>query len=237
MGIILLGLVGGNYLVFRAIMKDGRLGAAKYGPMDRRPMAANVPLSQAVVDTGREFTETNGIVRMNATGFTRLTGAWKAVKDDGRNVMRMSGPDGRMSEGRHMYLSYRIRFTTPGRYRLWGLMRSAGTESTDDVGVYWNREPRGESREDYELKVESTNYAWSATFKNLPPPETEALRPNNRDFAENGLPVEKPGTYTLYIAKGEEPFNPDHTAGTDADFFAFDQFVLKNLALGDSPPE
>lgn len=106
-------------------------------------------------------------------------------------------------------------------------MRSAGTKATDDVWVYWNREPRDERREDYELKVENTQYAWSSTFKDLPPPEPPSKRPKNRDFAEAGYPVSAPGVYTLYIAKGEEPFGPEHTVGTDADFYAFDSFILR----------
>lgn len=234
-GVFLIGGIFGNYLVYRAIKKDGRFNATKYGPMDRRPMPGNNPLSQAVVDTGREFRETNGIVRFAAAHFSRMTGAWKTTKDNDRNVMRMSGPDGQMFEGRHMYLAYRIHFTTPGRYRLWGLMRSSGTTTTDDVWIYWNREPRGERREDFELKVGTTNYVWSATFKDRPPPEADSERPKNRAFAALGFPVEKPGTYTLYIAKGEEPFHPDQTVGTDADFFAFDQFVLKHFDLADTP--
>lgn len=237
LGVFLIGGIFGNYLVYRAIKKDGRFNATKYGPMDRRPMPGNNPLSQAIVETRREFTETNGIVQFDATGFSRMTGAWKTTKDDGRNVMRMSGPDGQILEGRHMYLAYRIHFETPGRYRLWGSMRSTGTEATDDVWVYWNREPRGENREDYELKVTSTNYVWSATFKDMPPPELDSERPKNRDFAENGFPVEKPGTYTLYIAKGEEPFHLDRSVGTDGDFFAFEQFALKHVDLDDGPPD
>lgn len=236
-GVLLIGLIGGNYLVYRAIKKDARYQATEFGPMDRGPLPGNIPLAQRVVDTGRELTETNGVVRFGAEQFTRMTGAWTTVTDDGRVVMRMNGPDGNMIEGRHMYLSYRIRFNTPGRYRLWGLMRSTGTEATDDVWVYWNREPRGQEREDYELKVASTNYAWGAAFKDLPPPEPETKRPRNRDFAENGLPVNEPGTYTLFIAKGEVSFSPDHKPGTDADFFSFDAFVLKNVELGDSAPE
>lgn len=130
-----------------------------------------------------------------------------------------------------MYLAYRIHFTKPGRYKLWGLMRSTGTRATDDVWVYWNREPDGDNREDFELKVENTTYTWSKTFKDLPPPEPDTKRPKNRDFAENGFPVPAPGVYTLYISKGEEPFGPNHSIGTDDDFYAFDKFVLNHVDI------
>ena len=171
--------------------------------------------------------ERDGQVEFEAEDATRTTGAWRQVADGDRIVMRMNGPDGGMFEGRHMYLAYEIEFSTPGRYRLHGLMRSAGTKATDDVWVYWNREPGGDSREDFELKVESIDYAWSHTFKDLPLPEPPSKRPKNRDFAERGLPVDAPGRYTLFIAKGEEPFGPEHTIGTDADFYAFDRFALR----------
>ncbi len=190
-----------------------------------------------------EFREKDGQVVMEAEHYSAMTGNWKKRKEpDGRVVMRMSGPDGNMFAGRHMYLAYRIHFTTPGRYRLWGLMRSTGTKATDDVWVYWNREPQGESREDYELKVERTDYAWSATFKDLPPPEPATKRPKNRDYAEKGFPVPAPGVYTLYIAKGEEPFGPNHSIGTEDDFYAFDRFILYHAArdqapTGNGPPE
>ena len=237
LGVLLIGFIGGNYLVYRSIKKEAQYQPTQFGPMDRMPLPGNVPLGQRIVDTGREHVETNGVVRFGAEEFTRMTGAWQPVKDDGRTVMRMNGPDGNMFEGRHMYLSYRIKFNTPGRYRVWGLMRSTGTPATDDVWIYWNREPQGQQREDYELKVSSTNYTWSSTFKDIPEPAPKSKRPKNRDFAENGLPVEEPGVYTLFIAKGEEPFHPDHTVGTDADFYAFDEFVLKNTELGESAPE
>ena len=145
-----------------------------------------------------EFQEKNGQVVMEAEYFTAMTGNWKKREELGRVVMRMNGPDGDMFAGRHMYLAYRIHFTTPGRYRLWGLMRSTGTKATDDVWVYWNREPQGESREDYELKVESTDYAWSATFKDLPPPEPTTKRPKTTIMPSRAfrcrLPASTPST-------------------------------------------
>jgi hypothetical protein len=88
---------------------------------------------------------------IEAENYTIMTGNWKRKMDQNRVVMRMSGPDGNMFEGRHMYLGYHIQFTKTGRYRLWGLMRSSGTKATDDVWVYWNREPQGDSREDFEF--------------------------------------------------------------------------------------
>ncbi|GEM_PF-2390034 len=235
-GVFLVGSIFGNYLVYRAIKKEGKLGATRYGPMDQRPLPANSPLSQIVVNTGREFTETNGIVRFDATGFTRLTGAWQATKDDGRNVMRMNGRDVLASSGGHRYLAYRIHFTMPGRYRLRGLMRSTGAPAIDRVLVFWNREPARGNAEDYELKIESTNYVWSAGFRDRTSDESDAQEPKNRDFAENGFPVTVPGPFTLYIATSAEPVPTGQASVSDADFFAVDQFELRKVDLGDAPP-
>jgi hypothetical protein len=116
--------------------------------------------------------------------------------------MRMNGRDVLTSPGGHRYLAYRIHFTTPGRYRLRSLMRSTGGQATDGVLVFWNREPARGNAEDYELKIESTNYVWSAAFRDQTPDATDAGQSRNRDFAENGFPVTAPGTYTLYIATG-----------------------------------
>ncbi|HAV63772.1 MAG TPA: hypothetical protein DCY13_15575 [Verrucomicrobiales bacterium] len=37
-GVLLIGLIAGNYLVYRAIMKERRYAPAEYGPMDHRPL-------------------------------------------------------------------------------------------------------------------------------------------------------------------------------------------------------
>lgn len=237
LGVFLVGSIFGNYLVYRAIKKEGKLDATRYGPMDRRPLPATTPLSQVVVDTGREFIETNGIVGIKAIGFTRLTGAWKAVKDGDREVMRLAGPDSRMSSGRPMSLSYRIHFNTPGRYRLRGLMRSGGAVNADSVSVYWNQQPGGDHSPDFELKVDATRYLWSAAFKDVPSPSPDTAQPKNRDFAENGFPVSVAGTYTLYVATVAEPVSSDHTPDRATDFIAVDRFELRNIELGDAPPD
>lgn len=193
-----------------------------------------VILSALVVGTAtaqHEHSEADGMVIFEAEAFDEKTGGWKDVREDGRTVMRMSAPDGRRWEGRHMYMAYRVRFSKTGRYRLWGLMRSAGTKATDDVWVYWNRLPEGENREDFEMKVETTAYEWSSVIKDLPPPEPDSKRPKNRDYADHGFPVDEPGLYTLYISKGEEPFGPNHSAGLSSDFFAFDKFMLIHTDL------
>jgi hypothetical protein len=155
-----------------------------------------------------ELFEKNGQVVIEAENYTTMTGNWKRKMDQDRVVMRMSGPDGNMFEGRHMYLAYRIRFTKTGRYKLWGLMRSTGTKATDDVWVYWNREPQGDSREDYELKVEYTTYTWSSTFKDLQPPEPDSKRPKNRDFAENGFRYQFPEPIPCILPKEKSLLDP-----------------------------
>ena len=40
LGVVLLGLVGGNLLVYRAIMKERRYVPSEFGPMDHRPTSA-----------------------------------------------------------------------------------------------------------------------------------------------------------------------------------------------------
>lgn len=46
-GVVFLGLIGGNYLVYRAIMKERRYSPVEYGPMDHRPMPAPLTTNQA----------------------------------------------------------------------------------------------------------------------------------------------------------------------------------------------
>jgi len=41
-GVVLLGLIGGNYLVYRSIKKEQRYSPVEYGPMDHRPSARPV---------------------------------------------------------------------------------------------------------------------------------------------------------------------------------------------------
>lgn len=36
-GVVLLGLVAGNYIVYRAIKKERRYSPSEFGPMDHRP--------------------------------------------------------------------------------------------------------------------------------------------------------------------------------------------------------
>src|SRR5690606_21036891 len=134
---------------------------------------------------------------------------------------------------RNMALDFRIQFQTPGRYTLRARMRGAGTETTDDVPVYWNRRPAGQSQPDFTLKIQGTNYAWSASTKDVSASTDGSVSGENPDYAAKGFPVEKPGLYTLYIAKGPEPYAADHTPGTDADFFALERFELKRVG----PPE
>lgn len=39
-GVVLLGLIGGNYVVYRSIKKERRYAPVEYGPMDHRPRPA-----------------------------------------------------------------------------------------------------------------------------------------------------------------------------------------------------
>lgn len=43
-GVLLLGLIGGNFLVYRSIKKERRYSPVDYGPMDHRPSGANRPI-------------------------------------------------------------------------------------------------------------------------------------------------------------------------------------------------
>jgi hypothetical protein len=49
-GIVLLGLIGGNYLVYRVIKKERRYTPVEYGPMDHRPSTGRHPVGMTATN-------------------------------------------------------------------------------------------------------------------------------------------------------------------------------------------
>jgi hypothetical protein len=58
-GIVVIGLMGGSYLVYRSIQKERQYSPVDYGPMDRRPSSERRPLGIVTVTNQIDGSATN----------------------------------------------------------------------------------------------------------------------------------------------------------------------------------
>lgn len=235
--VLFVGLIFGNYLVYRAIKKEPRY-RSEYGPMDHRPSPARIsPAVLPVVATDRMFNETNGTALLPAEEFSSLYGYWTQESDGDRTVMRWSVPERPAPEGTLPHLAYQVRINTPGRYQLWGLMRTEAAPSSTGVLVYWNREPKSRVHANLELKASSTNFVWTAAFENGPSPDPTGENAAGQTPAMNALPVDQPGVYTLYIVAGRHSLPSEELPEQRAPGLpVLDTFLLREVTLGANPP-